>query len=687
MSAGFYPKLALDGIRKNKRMYIPYILTCIGMVMMYYIVSFLQYSDAISYVRGSDIVKETVGLGGWVIAVFSCIFLFYTNSFLIRRRKKEFGLYNILGMGKRNIGILLFWESVIIFALSAGIGLLAGISLSKLAELGLVRLLEDDVRYDMSVSPTAVLMTLAVFGVIFILLLLNSLRQVRFSSAVSLIKSENAGEKPPRGNWFIALLGVVALGVAYYIAVTIDDPVTALLLFFVAVVLVIIGTYLIMIAGSVLFCRVLQKKKKYYYKSNHFVSVSSMIYRMKRNGAGLASICILATMVLVMISSTASLYFGEEDSLMNRYPREIDVTLYFDGTERFSDRTVPELRDKVISVAERYGTEPGNVQDYRSITVGGLIDGATVVTDATKVDQFGIEASSNIYQIVIVPLDDYNRMMNADETLEDGEAIVCTHRAEYKEDTLSFEDGKSFRIKKTVESFVGDGDAAMSIIPTMYIFVPDIDSAVEGIDRLADYTGRRMINIVWKYNFDTGLDEDGQISLYTEMKREISGLFDNTENTDEVYGLDGGRVDGRSFERVDYYSSFGSLLYLAILLSIVFIFAAVLIIYYKQISEGYEDQSRFDIMQKIGMTKKEIRKSINSQLLTVFFLPLIVAGMHLVFAFPMVKLILLCFNLNNVSLFFTVTAISFAVFAVFYTFVYRITSNAYYNIVSGIKRE
>ncbi len=687
MKGGLYPKLALDGIRKNKRMYIPYILTCIGMVMMYYIVSFLQYSDAISYVRGAEIVKETVGLGSWVIAIFSCIFLFYTNSFLIRRRKKEFGLYNILGMGKRNIGYILFWESVIIYVLSAGIGLFAGISFSKLAELGLVRLLESDVRYDMSVSVTAVLMTLAVFGAIFVLLLLNSLRQVRFSSAVSLIKSENAGEKPPRGNWFIALLGIIALGVAYYIAVTIDDPVTALLMFFVAVVLVIIGTYLIMIAGSVLFCRVLQKKKKYYYKANHFVSVSSMVYRMKRNGAGLASICILATMVLVMISSTASLYFGEEDSLMNRYPREIDVTLYFDDTDRFSDGTIPELRDKLLTVADRYGVQPKNIQDYRSITVGGLVDGTTIVTDATKVDQFGIEATSNVYQINIVPIEDYNRMMNADETLEDGEAMICTFRSEYTSDKIAFEDGKSFKIKKTVESFVGDGDAAMSVIPTMYIFVPDIDSAVEGIDALADYTGRRMITIVWKYNFDTSLDENGQINLYNDMRHEVSTLFDNTGNTDEVYGLDGGRVNGRQFERVDYYNTFGSLLYLAILLSIVFIFAAVLIIYYKQISEGYEDQSRFDIMQKVGMTKKEIRKSINSQLLTVFFLPLIGAGMHLAFAFPMVKLILLCFNLSNVDLFFAVTAISFAVFAIFYVLVYRITSNAYYNIVSGIKKE
>ena len=311
MKTGFYPKLALDGIKKNKRMYLPYILTCIGMVMMQYIIGFLQYSDMLASMPGARTAQEMIKMGVWVIAVFAGIFLFYTNSFLIRHRKKEFGLYNILGMGKRNIGFILFWENLIISVFSVAVGLILGIAFSKLAELGFVNIVNGDVTFAITVSAKAIIQTAAIFGVIFVLLFLNAIRQVRFSSAISLLKSENIGEKPPKGNWFVGILGVVILGAAYYIAVSIKDPLTALTLFFAAVIMVIIGTYLIMIAGSVLFCRILQKKKNYYYKSNHFISVSSMVYRMKRNGAGLASICILATMVLVMISSTRNALYRQ----------------------------------------------------------------------------------------------------------------------------------------------------------------------------------------------------------------------------------------------------------------------------------------------------------------------------------------------------------------------------------------
>ena len=327
MKKGFYPKLAFDGIRKNKKMYLPYILTSIGMVMMYYIIIFLQFSQSIKDAVQSSTVTQILGLGSWVIAIFSCIFLFYTNSFLIKRRKKEFGLYNILGMDKHNLGIILFWETLIIAVISLVIGLAAGIAFSKLAELVFLNLLKSDATFDLTVSSQGIGLCAIIFTVINILLFFNSLRQVRLSSAISLVKSEQTGEKPPKGNWIFGILGVLLLGGAYYISLSIEEPLQALTLFFVAVIMVIIGTYLVMISGSVLFCRLLQKNKKYYYKPNHFVSVSSMVYRMKRNGAGLASICILATMVLVMISSTTSLYFGEEDALAIRYPREINIDI------------------------------------------------------------------------------------------------------------------------------------------------------------------------------------------------------------------------------------------------------------------------------------------------------------------------------------------------------------------------
>ena len=674
MKAGFYPKLALDGIRKNKQMYIPYILTCIGMVMMYYIIAFLQYSKSISYLRGADEIRWMFDFGGWVIAIFSCIFLFYTNSFLIRRRKKEFGLYNILGMGKRNIGRILFWETLIIALFSLGIGLIAGVSLSKLAELGLVNIMMGDVSYTLSVSLTSVIKTTAVFGVIFVLLFLNSLRQVRFSSAINLLRSENKGEKPPKGNWFWGILGVLILATAYYLAMTIKNPIAALEVFFIAVIMVIVGTYLVMISGSVLFCRILQKKKNYYYKSNHFVSVSSMVYRMKRNGAGLASICILATMVLVMISSTTSMYFGSEDAINSRYPRDINMEYYMENADDLSDEKIAVLQSDISEVLEKYDVEPENYYNYRCVSVAGLIKGNSVETDVSNAN--AITDMSDVRQFYFVPLSDYNAMMGTNETLGSEEVLIYTYRNDYKADTISFKQGNTFKIKKQLDELVEIGDTAMMVVPSMTIIVPGLKQSLKGLDTLLDYNGDKMLSYRWIYDFDTGIEADKQIELCRE--------FDETElDSYSQFKNIGLYCESQEMEREDLYSMYGGFFYLGIMLSIVFIFAAVLIIYYKQISEGYEDQARFEIMQKVGMTKREIRKSINSQLLTVFFLPLILSALHLVFAFPIIRKLLLLFSLNNVILFAITTVISVIIFALFYTLIYRITSNAYYNLVSG----
>ena len=682
MKAGFYPRLALDGIRKNKRLYLPYLFTCTGMVMMYYIIVFLQYCDALSSLRGGSTIREMLGLGSWVIAFFACIFLFYTNSFLIRRRKKEFGLYHILGMDKKNIAKILFWETVMTGLFSLGVGLICGILLSKFAELGLVNIMQGNVTYTLDVSLIAILMSAAMFGVIFVLLLLNSLRQVRFSNAITLLLSENTGEKPPRGGWFFGILGVLILGAAYYLAVTIKDPVSALMVFFIAVIMVIIGTYLVMIAGSVLFCRILQKKKNYYYKPKHFVSVSSMVYRMKRNGAGLASICILATMVLVMISSTASLYFGEEESLRSRYPRDINMSFLINDTGNLSDDFITSLQNDISTVLETYDITPKNAYQYRSISIAGLVDGTTVEPDVSDIYSFNFNTLSNVCQFYFVPLADYNAMMGTNETLADGEALIYTFRNDYQGDTISFNHGNTFKIKKKVTEFVEGDDTAMMVLSSMAVIVPDLENSIRGLDKLADYNGNRMISLKWRYHFDTGVEAKKQIELYRALHTAFAGTSAN-----ENYGFFSVRIESQEMEREDFYGLFGGLFYLGIILSIVFISAAVLIIYYKQISEGYEDQARFEIMQKIGMTKREIRKSINSQLLTVFLLPLILAALHLAFAFPIIRKLLLLFNLNQVALFAAATIISVIIFALFYTLVYRITSNAYYKIVSGARED
>ena len=684
MKIGFYPKLAFSGIRKNGRLYIPYIMTCVGMVMMFYIITFMLYSPAIKSLPGSAMITEVLGLGSWVIAIFSGIFLFYTNSFLIRRRKKEFGLYNILGMSRLNLSMIVFWETVIIGAMALIIGLFLGILFSKLFELGLVNIIDGEIPYSFSISSEAIIRAVYVFGVIFVLLLINSVRQIRFSTAINLLKSESVGEKPPKANWLFGIFGIVILGAAYFIAVSIKDAVSALAVFFIAVIMVIGATYLIMISGSVMLCRLLQKSKAYYYRTNHFVSVSSMVYRMKRNGAGLASICILATMVLVMISSTASLYFGGEESLMNRYPREINWSFRMDGVDALRPENISALRDELNSIIAESGVTPSNITDYRSVGVAGVVTDGTVELDVRNYDPLDTSLQgSGLFEFYFIPLSDYNAATGSNVTLNDGEALIYVYRDKYERNTIAFNGGKSFDIVGQVDDFHPDGDAEMSIVSTMYLFVPNLESAVEGIDTLADFNGDRMIVSRWVYGFDTDVSPEEQSRLNAVIWKTTGG--ENLSAFKEKFSVQNRTMECREDDRQEFYALYGGLFFLGILLSIVFIFGTILIIYYKQISEGYEDQKRFEIMQKVGMTDREIRKSINSQLLTVFFLPLVFACSHLAFAFPLIRKILLLFNLQNVWVFASATVLCFVVFAVFYTIVYKLTSNAYYNIVSGAK--
>lgn len=695
MKKGFYPKLAFDGIRKNKKMYLPYILTSIGMVMMYYIIIFLQFSQSIKDAVQSSTVSEILGLGSWVIAIFSCIFLFYTNSFLIKRRKKEFGLYNILGMDKHNLGIILFWETLIIAVISLVIGLAAGIVFSKLAELIFLNLLKSDVTFDLTVSSQGIGLCAIIFTVINILLFFNSLRQVRFSSAISLVRSEQTGEKPPKGNRLLGILGVLLLGGAYYISLSIKEPLQALTLFFVAVIMVIIGTYLVMISGSVLFCRLLQKNKKYYYKPNHFVSVSSMAYRMKRNGAGLASICILATMVLVMISSTTSLYFGEEDALAIRYPREINIDISTLDTDLEENGQMDNIISDIKNICKNHGVKETGTYTYLSGMISGMItDDGKVETDINRIDNFSNIALgdfSSVYSFIFIPVDDYNKIMGTSYTLKDDEAIVYNYRndSRYGKNVIFFNRGQSFKIVKQTDEFVIDTNAAISVTPTMALIVNDIDNATKGLTYNAT-TAQKIentgISFHRYYCFDAGVSPQHQIELSKDIANYLDGNIEKYR-ADTSNRMFRSTVESREQNRLDFFGLYGGLFGLGIILSIVFIFAAVLIIYYKQISEGYEDQSRFEIMQKVGMTKNEIRRSINSQLLTVFFLPLIFAGMHLAFAAPIIKKLLLLFNLTNLNLFIVTILISFAAFALFYMIVYKITSSAYYKIVSGAKED
>ena len=537
-----YTRLAWDGIRKNGRLYLPYILTCVGMVTMYYMMSELCASDLLRYMKGGGASHLVLGFGSWVIAVFSALFLYYTYSFLIRRRQKEFGLYHVLGLGKRHIALLCVIETAMTAVIALVAGLAIGVGVSFAVELGLRSTMETEMDFHFSVNPAILLQTVLVYLAIFALTLLSTLVKVGRGTAMSLLHSESYGEKPPRGNLFVAILGAVLLAAAYVMAVSIQEPMKALGMFFIAVILVILATYLLFIAGSVALCRMLQRNRDYYYQPRHFVSVSSMAYRMKRNGAGLASICILATMVLVMLSSSACLYFGAEDSLNATYPNEFELSVWADD-----DATLPRLEKALTDAGAPYGV--------------------------------------NVWE------------------------------------------------KGTVTRDVGE--------------------------------------LVWSAEFDTGLSTEQQLALGHAIGEALSG---SGETWGYSYTLRAEAAD-------DFYGTYGSLFFIGIVLSIMFICAAVLIIYYKQLCEGYEDQPRFAIMQKVGMTAADIRRSVNSQLLTVFFLPLVGAALHMAFAFPMIRRMLLLFELHNTGLFVATVLISFAVLAAVYTLVYKATSNAYYRIV------
>ena len=675
-----YARLAWTGMRKNRRLYLPYLLSCAGMVLMFYILMGLSGSPVLEHMSGGGSSAIILRLGTVVIAVFALIFLFYTHSFLIRRREREFGLYNVLGMGKGNIARILLWETVITYGLTTGTGLLLGMVLYKLAELGMVRLLQVPVTYTLTVSVSSLLAAAALFAAIHTLILLNGLRQLHGVSAVGLLRSESVGEKPPKAQWVLTAAGAVLLAGAYWLAVSIKEPLAALTWFFAAVLMVIAATYLLFISGSVTLCRGLQRNKKYYYRPQHFVSVSSMAYRMKRNGAGLASVCILATMVLVMISSTTCLYVGQEDAVNARYPRDMDVTVYGRSDHPLDEAEAEQLRQGVESTVFNFGGQTSNVATYREISVSGLPDGGDL-----RLGNAGASAadSTHVIHIYFVPLEEYNAVTGQSLTLNDGQVYVAALRTEFHSDTLSIDGGMTRHVmKREIPALVGA--AVADITPSLTVVVPDFEQFVPELQSYLTNKYGWYPTATWHYAFDTDLPENQQADMDGVTPNLKDALDDYLSGVSSDWDV-GVSVESKAGNRADFYGTYGGLFFLGIMLSIVFIFAAVAILYYKQLSEGYEDQSRFDIMQKVGMTKGDIRRSINSQLLTVFYLPLLMAGLHLCFAFPFIHKLLMLFNLDNRGLLVGTTAVSFAVFAALYALVYKLTGNAYYHIVADNK--
>lgn len=658
MSKLFYSRLAVNNIRKNSKTYFPYLLTCIGTIVMFYNMCFVAQAKQIGSFGSSDSLRSMLSFGSAVIAIFSLIFLFYTNSFLMKRRKKEFGLFNILGMEKKHIARVLLLETLITAAVSLTIGLAAGILLSKLVLLLLFKIIAFDVQFGFEIPLGAVTATLTLFSGIFLLNLLNNLRQVHLSKPIELLLDSNAGEKEPKTKWFFAVLGVLCLGAGYILAITVQSPLTALGVFFIAVVLVMIGTYCLFTAGSIALLKLLRRNKNYYYKLKHFTSVSGMLYRMKQNAVGLANICILSTAVIVTLSTTVSLYSGIEDVLRTRYPRNVIIKATY-----IDDETVRQVDSLIDAHTAEAGVRQRNVFRYRYMSFQMLQDGAAFTCEHTET--YSVEEIANVY---FLTAEEYNRTENKAVSLAPGEALLYVLHGDIPGDTLQF-GHISLKIRERLSSMNTEGKMSALMMKTYYVVV-DSTETIQAIGNLQSTEDEEAPRLSYYCGFDTDAPSDVQIALVNKLESALDAA--------EI----GGYVEGAESSRADFYIVYGGLLFLGLFLGLLFLMATVLIIYYKQIAEGYDDRQRFEIMQKVGMSHAEVRKSIHSQVLTVFFLPLVTAVVHIAFAFKVMTKLLMALNLTNVPLFALCTAVTILIFGLFYAVVYLLTARTYYKIVS-----
>lgn len=642
MNNFIYEKLAVTNLKNNRKTYVPYIFTGVLTVMMFYII------DALS--RGKGITKNTLKIclqyATGVIIVFAVIFLFYTNSFLIKRRKKEIGVYNILGMGKRHIARMMAVETILTAGISILGGLVFGIIFGKLMYLLLLKILHNSVDMQFSVNGTAIVQTVILFAGIFLLTYLYNILQIQLVNPVELLHGGNQGEKEPKSRWLLVIVGVAALGNGYWIALTTEAPLEALLKFFVAVVCVIIGTYALFIAGSIVVLKILRKNKAYYYNPKHFTSVSGMIYRMKQNGAGLANICVLSTMVLVMVSTTVSLYAGMEDILDSRFPR--DVSIVCNEADTNKEETLQRL---IKEQCEKAGVKITDRVRYRYGSMNAVLKG----NNLEKVEQY--YPDNHFYYVEMITQEEYNRIEKQNVSLKEQEILTYTTNGKCGKKQINIA-GQNYQVKKELSEMTSQPKSTAEMYKTLYI----VFANAEQIERIESFSYADKFNLKG--------DDGKQKETLEQIQNEFYEKFPD------------GTMESRMLSRSSFYELYGGLFFIGIYLGSMFIMATVLIIYYKQISEGYDDRERYQIMQKVGMSKKEVKRSIRSQVLSVFFLPLVVAVIHVAVAFKVMTKILGVLNLTNVSLFAVCTIITIAVFAVFYIIVYSITAKEYYRIVN-----
>lgn len=629
--------------------------------MMYYMVSSLSMNPNMMNMIGGDVMQQILSLGIYVITVFAVIFLFYTNSFLIKRRKREFGLFNILGMEKKHLSIVIALESIIVFLVSMVLGIGIGILLDKAFYLLIAKMLNASIALGFYISYQSIVNSIILFLIIFVLMYLFSLIQINLSNPIELLHGDQHGEKEPKTKWLLAIIGLICLGTGYYMSVSIQDPVTAFAFFMVAVILVVIGTYMLFTAGSIVILKLLRKNKRYYYKTNHFISVSNMIYRMKQNAVGLGNICILSTMVLVMLSTTISLWVGMNDIIETRFPRDITVSI----NSVDSNQALYTIDDMNYAI-EQAGIQTEDELVYRTLSVSAFNQGNTYTFGN---ENMSLQDISNVVVLYFITLDDYNRTEGTNVSLAPDEVLVFPSGKQFDHKTIDIA-SNTFKVKEILDSIKADSNYSANLQNSMFVVVDSMDTLFMIDDLQKQAYGDNASYIHTSYDFNLSKSEE------MSVKEATDALIANYPG-DTTYIM----VDTQEGNYEDLLSLYASFLFIGIFLSFLFIMATVLIMYYKQITEGYEDKKRFEIMQKVGLNKREVKKTINSQVLTVFFLPLVVAAIHIVFAFPMIEKMLRLLYLDNTNLYIMTTVICFGVFALVYVLIYFLTSKVYYGIV------
>ena len=670
MHKGIFSRLAKQNIRNNKSTYIPYIITCIFCIAMIYMMEFLRDCPTLDQaVRQADEVRMIVFTGEIVVEIFCIIFLIYSNSFLMKRRQKEIGLYNILGLERNHIGIVMFLETIITSIGSLAGGIAAGIIGSKLALLLLLKLLHIPSVLGFYISVKGIFTCLFMFGIIFLMILFLNLAKIHLSRPVELLRGNNTGEKEPAAKWLMALIGFICLGAGYYLAVTTESPIKAITIFLLAVILVMAGTYLLFTAGSIVILKFLRRRKSFYYRTGNFISISGMLYRMKQNAIGLASICILSTGVLLMISMTVSIYFGMNDIMLNRYPYDVDMSVTSISEEEC--QTAIEAFEKAIA-DNKVPVEKSVEEIYLDIVCSKNGDQILIKPANT------IRNSDSVLVLSLLNQAEYERLTGISANLNDGE-IFTWYPSAVQKDSVTV-DETEFTVKKWLDKNpLTCGEDAVS--DNAVLVVTDEDFKKFDEMRTEMYKGVSSAPAGEDLTLHLGLDitgsETDKIDFGTPVMEVVKDLKKNgglSENSWITSGI-------RQQEYESYYADNGSLLFIGIFLGSLFLMGTAMIIYYKQISEGYEDQKRFEIMQKVGLSRREVRSSVRRQILMVFFLPLLMAMLHITMAFPMIRRMLLLFGMTNTKLFIGCTAGTVLIFAVVYGLIYLMTARSYYHIV------